>query len=99
LGIVGYYRSQPLGMTATHKTRETMRLTGDLVLGFLSVEFSFVDRPALTVYLGVVVKRTAEGWSISYYQVSRRGRCRGRRSLGLWDWLPDAGQGLPQLSA
>jgi len=41
------------------------------VLGYLSVDFSFADRPTLTVYLGVLVKGTAEGWSISYYQVSQ----------------------------
>ena len=70
-GIADYYDSQPLGMTATYKTLETRRLAGDLVLGYLSVDFSFADRPTLTVYLGVLLKRTAEGWSISHYQVSR----------------------------
>ena len=70
-GIADYYGSQPLGMTATYKTLEARRLAGDLVLGFLSVGFSFADRPTLTVYLGVMVTRTAEGWSISHYQVSR----------------------------
>jgi uncharacterized protein (TIGR02246 family) len=70
-GIADYYGSQPLGMTATYKVLETRRLANDLVLGYLSVDFSFVDRPTLTVYLCVLVKRTAEGWSISHYQVSR----------------------------
>jgi uncharacterized protein (TIGR02246 family) len=70
-GIADYYASQPFGMTATYKTLETRRLTDDLVLGYLSVDFSFADRPTLTVYLGVVVTRTAEGWFISHYQVSR----------------------------
>jgi hypothetical protein len=31
----------------------------------------FTDRPTLTVYLSVLLKRTAEGWSIGHYQVSR----------------------------
>jgi uncharacterized protein (TIGR02246 family) len=70
-GIADYYGAQPLGMTASYKFLETRRLAGDLVLGYLSVDFSFADRPALTVYLGVLVKRTAESWSISHYQVSR----------------------------
>jgi uncharacterized protein (TIGR02246 family) len=70
-GIADYYSSLPLGMTANYKTLETRRLASDLVLGYLSVDFSFADRPTLTVYLGVLVKRTAEGWSISHYQVSR----------------------------
>jgi uncharacterized protein (TIGR02246 family) len=69
-GIADYYGSQPLGMTATYKILETRRLASDLVLGYLSVDFSFADRPTLTVYLGVLVERTAEGWSISLYQVS-----------------------------
>ena len=70
-GIAEYYGSQPLGMTATYKILETRRLASDLVLGYLSVDFSFADRPTLTVYLGVLLKRTTEGWSISHYQVSR----------------------------
>ncbi len=70
-GIAGYYGSQPLGITAAYKILETRRLASDLVLGYLSVDFSFADRPTLTVYLGVLVKRTAGSWSISHYQVSR----------------------------
>ena len=72
-GIAEYYDSQPLGMTAAYKILETRRLASDLVLGYLSVDFSFADRPTLTVYLGVLVKRSAEGWSISHYQVSNLG--------------------------
>jgi uncharacterized protein (TIGR02246 family) len=70
-GIADYYGSQPLGMTAIYKPLETRRLADHLVLGYLSVDFSFVDRPTLTVYLGVMVTRTAEGWFIGHYQVSR----------------------------
>jgi uncharacterized protein (TIGR02246 family) len=70
-GIADYYGSLPLGMTATYRILETRRLASDLVLGYLSVDFSFVDRPTLTVYLGVMVTGTAQDWSISHYQVSR----------------------------
>jgi len=70
-GVAGYYDSQPLGMTAAYKILETRRLAGDLVLGYLSADFSFADRPTLTVYLSVLARRTADGWSISHYQVSR----------------------------
>ncbi|MEU9877910.1 SgcJ/EcaC family oxidoreductase [Streptomyces phaeochromogenes] len=70
-GIADYYESQPLGLTATYRIVETRRLTDDLVLGYLSVDFSFSDRPTLTVSLGVVVKRMEEDWYISHYQVSR----------------------------
>jgi hypothetical protein len=58
-------------MKASYKILETRRLASDLVLGYQSVDFSFTDRPTLTVYLSVLVKRTAESWSISHYQVSR----------------------------
>lgn len=70
-GVAEYYASQPLGLTAEYKVLETRHLTDDLVLGYLSVDFSFTDRPTLPVHLGVLVANTAEGWRISHYQVSR----------------------------
>ena len=70
-GIAAYYDSQPLGMKAAYRILETRRPADDLVLGYLSVDFSFTDRPTLSVNLGVLVTRTEEGWHISHYQVSR----------------------------
>jgi uncharacterized protein (TIGR02246 family) len=70
-GIAAYYDSQPLGMTAAYRVLESRGLADDLVLGYLAVDFSFTDRPTLSVYLSVLVKRTAEGWYINHYQVSR----------------------------
>ena len=70
-GVAEYYESQPTGMTARFDIRETRRLTDNLVLGYLSVDFAFTDRPVLTVYLSVIVRRTGDGWLISHYQVSR----------------------------
>jgi|SRR5580693_6456349 uncharacterized protein (TIGR02246 family) len=70
-GIADYYGAQPLGLTAAYKILETRRLASDLVLGYLSVDFSFADRPTLTVYLGVLLERAAGSWSIRHYQVSR----------------------------
>ena len=55
--VAEYYDSQPLGMTAEYRILETRRLADDLVLGYLSVDFSFTDRPTLTVYLSVIVRR------------------------------------------
>ncbi|GIF77882.1 YybH family protein [Asanoa siamensis] len=69
--VAAYYDSQPLGMTAAYEIRETRRLADDLVLGYLSVDFAFTDRPTLTVSLSVIVRRVGDGWSISHYQVSR----------------------------
>jgi uncharacterized protein (TIGR02246 family) len=70
-GIAAYYDSQPIGMTAAYRILETRRPADDLVLGYLGVDFSFTDRPTLGVNLGVLLKRTEEGWYISHYQVSR----------------------------
>ncbi|MFE7776119.1 hypothetical protein ACFU5O_19890 [Streptomyces sp. NPDC057445] len=70
-GVADYYDSQPLGMTAAYRILETRRLADDLVLGYLAVDFSFTDRPMLSVHLSTLVERAADGWYISHYQVSR----------------------------
>jgi len=70
-GIAEYYAAQPMGMTATYKLRETRALSDGLVLGYLTVDFGFSDRPTLTVYLSVIIRQDADGWRIAQYQVSR----------------------------
>jgi uncharacterized protein (TIGR02246 family) len=70
-GIAAYYDSQPLGMAAAYRILETRGPADDLVLGYLAVDFSFTERPTLSVYLSVLVKRMEDGWYISHYQVSR----------------------------
>jgi uncharacterized protein (TIGR02246 family) len=70
-GIAGYYASQPAGMAAAYRILETRQPADGLVLGYLSVEFSFTNRPALGVYLSVLVQRAEDRWYISHYQVSR----------------------------
>jgi ketosteroid isomerase-like protein len=70
-GIADYYASQPLGMTAAYSILETRRLAEDVVLGYARVEFSFADRPVLTVYLGVILRQLDDEWKIGHYQVSR----------------------------
>ena len=70
-GVAAYYASQPIGLAAAYQILETRRLTDDLVLGYLSVDFSFTDRPTLNVKLGVLVQRVQETWYIGHYQVSR----------------------------
>jgi uncharacterized protein (TIGR02246 family) len=71
--VAEYYDSQPIGMTAAYDIRETRRLADDLILGYLSVDFTFTDRPVLAVYLSVIVRRIGDAWFISHYQVSRLG--------------------------
>jgi uncharacterized protein (TIGR02246 family) len=69
-GVAAYYASQPIGMQAAYKILETRRLADGLVLGYLSVDFSFTDKPTLAVHLGVVATRAADGWLLAHYQVS-----------------------------
>ncbi|MDV7090774.1 hypothetical protein GXW84_38835 [Rhodococcus sp. IEGM 248] len=70
-GVADYYDSQPPGMTAAYRILETRRLADDVLLGYLSVDFSFIDRPTLTVNLSVLVRQSPDGDRISHYQVSR----------------------------
>ena len=70
-GVADYYASQPLGLTAAYRILETRRPAEDLLLGYLSVAFSFADRPTLNVYLSVLLTHAQDGWYISHYQVSR----------------------------
>jgi hypothetical protein len=67
--VAEYYDSQPLGMKAEYELLETRQLADDLTLGYLDVDFSFVDRPAINVKLSVLIK----GDLIAHYQVSRLG--------------------------
>jgi uncharacterized protein (TIGR02246 family) len=70
-GVAEYYATQPMGMIATYKLRETRTLGDGLVLGYLTVDFAFTDRATLTVYLSVIIRRDTDGWRIAHYQVSR----------------------------
>jgi uncharacterized protein (TIGR02246 family) len=70
-GVAEYYDSQPLGMTADYTIVETRRPAEDVVFGYASVVFGFTDRPAITVHLGVLLRRAGDGWLIGHYQVSR----------------------------
>ena len=70
-GVAEYYAAQPLGMTAVYTIQEVRRLAPHLVLGYLSVDFSFTDRPTLTVHLSVIARRVVDTWLIDHYQVSQ----------------------------
>ena len=72
-GVADYYDSQPLGMAAEYRILETRQLAEGLVLAYLSVDFSFTDRPTLTVYLSVIARQFPDGWYLSHYQVSKLG--------------------------
>ncbi|MFJ8357594.1 YybH family protein [Streptomyces sp. NPDC093984] len=69
--VAEYYDSQPIGLTAEYRILETRRVAEEVVLGYLGVDFSFTDRPTIRVTLSVLIRRTADGWSISHYQVTK----------------------------
>jgi uncharacterized protein (TIGR02246 family) len=69
--VAEYYDSQPLGLSPQYQILETRELSDDLLLGYLTVDFTFTDRPTLTVNLSVLLRRTDDGWLIAHYQVSR----------------------------
>ena len=58
-------------MTAAYRILETRRPSDNLILGYLSVDFTFADRPTVSVYLCVVIQLAPDGAKISHYQVSR----------------------------
>ncbi|MFD3405403.1 SgcJ/EcaC family oxidoreductase [Kribbella sp. NPDC058693] len=69
--VAEYYESQPIGLSPQYKLLETRQLADDTLLGYLAVDFSFTDRPAISVNLLVILRQAADGWLISHYQVSR----------------------------
>ncbi len=70
-GVAEYYASQPLGLTAAYEVLETREPAEGVLLGYLGVDFSFVDRPTISVNLSVVLRRLDGEWYISHYQVSK----------------------------
>ncbi|MCD0484164.1 SgcJ/EcaC family oxidoreductase [Streptacidiphilus sp. ASG 303] len=72
-GVADYYDSQPIGLAADYRVLETRRLAQDVLLGYLGVDFSFTDRPAVQVTLSVVLRRLGDQWYIAHYQVSKLG--------------------------
>ncbi|MFF4653390.1 SgcJ/EcaC family oxidoreductase [Streptomyces sp. NPDC001380] len=72
-GVADYYDSQPIGLTADYRVLETRGLAQDVLLGYLGVDFSFTDRPAVQATLSVVLRRLGDQWHIAHYQVSKLG--------------------------
>jgi hypothetical protein len=58
-------------MKADYDILEARQLTDDLVLGYLKVAFSFVDRPTLEVNLSILARSNNNSWQIDHYQVSK----------------------------
>jgi uncharacterized protein (TIGR02246 family) len=69
--VIDYYQGQPGGMTVTYRILETRSPAPGLVVGYVSADFAFPDRPTVSANIGVVVTREDDGWRILQYQASR----------------------------
>ncbi|GAA0611867.1 YybH family protein [Kribbella sandramycini] len=65
--VAEYYDSQPFGLQAQYELLETRELAAGLQLGYLTVDFTFTDRPPVTVNLSILLNHGL----IAHYQVSR----------------------------
>src|ERR1700716_4269817 len=76
-GVADYYESQPAGLSAAYHVLESRRLSGDIVLGYLTVPPSFSLPPRAPPTLRpppLVRRRRGEGfWLTTHSQVSRLG--------------------------
>jgi len=69
--VEAYYGKQPLGLTAEWELLRVRRLSADTEIGYARVLFRRPDAEVPT-YLTVVATRTADGWQLSHYHVSKQ---------------------------
>lgn len=69
--VADYYDSQPTGMTVAYRILESRRPADDVVLGYLWATFSYLDRPAVELAIGVVLTLGAGRWQVAQYQASQ----------------------------
>jgi uncharacterized protein (TIGR02246 family) len=70
-GVADYYASQPQGLTANYKTLDVRQPAPGVIVGYVSVDFGFRDKPTIRVHLTVVLERSDAAWLISHYHVSK----------------------------
>ena len=68
--VADYYDSQPTGMTVTYRVLESRRPADGVVLGYLAATFTYPDRPALRLTIGVALTQDGERWQVAQYQAS-----------------------------
>lgn len=68
--VAEYYDSQPVGMTVAYRVLESRCPANDVVFGYLAATFSFTDRPAVELAIGVVLTRVGDRWQVAQYQAS-----------------------------
>jgi uncharacterized protein (TIGR02246 family) len=69
-GVSDYYASQPLGMTVDYRIVENRQPAPDVVLGYVSAEFSYTDRDPVHLNIGVLAVRAERRWRIGFYEAS-----------------------------
>ena len=68
--VRAYYAAQRAGMTVGYDILESRRLAEGVVTGYLRATFAYRDRDAVTVHIGVVLVRGADGWAVAQYQAA-----------------------------
>jgi uncharacterized protein (TIGR02246 family) len=68
--VAAYYGSQPAGMTVAYRLLESRSPAAGVVLGYLAATFSYPDRPAVELAIGVVLTRLGDEWQVAQYQAS-----------------------------
>ncbi len=70
-GVADYYAAQSQGLTATYKTLDVRQRAPGVIVGYVSVDFGFPDKPTIRVHLTVVLEDTDGTSLISHYHVSK----------------------------
>jgi hypothetical protein len=83
-GVAAYYEDQPRGLAVHYRILGNRRLADNVVLGHVSCNMSFTDRPTVDVKLGLVIRRVEECWYISHCQVCPGDCCKSGR---IFPWL------------
>jgi hypothetical protein len=68
--VADYYGSQPAGMTVVYRILESRSPADDVITGYLAATFSYRDRPAVELAIGVVLARSGHGWQVAQYQAT-----------------------------
>lgn len=68
--VAQYYDSQPAGMTVTYRILESRSPADDVVLGYLSATFAYIDRDSVELAIGVALIRGNDRWQVGQYQAS-----------------------------
>ena len=69
--VAAYYDSQPAGMTVIYRILESRSPADVVVLGYLAATFSYPDRPAVELTIGVALSHGGGRWQVAQYQASR----------------------------